>query len=133
MRPFKPICYVIIYVQSCSVCHSVRIICLQSRHVIRIGANISLWISNDLGRISHPITPGIPVVPYQQGINSAHTPELNFAPEPVPESPLKSGTVNRLCHWYRYQALSLVPITKMCYKSYTRVEYINLSRKYTYN
>ena len=34
---------------------------------------------------------------------------------------------------YRYQALSLVPITKMCYKSYTRVEYMDLSRKYTYN
>ena len=52
-------------------------------------------------------------------------PELNFAPvpEPVPESPVKSGTGpgTRLCHRYRYQALSLEPITKMCNKSYTRV------------
>ena len=32
-----------------------------------------------------------------------------------------TGTGTRLCNRYRYQALSLVPITKMCYKSYTGV------------
>ena len=54
--------------------------------------------------------------------NSTRTrPELNFAP--VPESPVKSGTGTRLCHWY---------LSRKCAIKIT-LEYVDLSRKFTYN
>ena len=40
-----------------------------------------------------------------------------LVPEPPEKSGTGTGTGTRLCHRYRDQALSLVPITKMCLKN----------------